>query len=558
MAGAGLASITAGIAPALAETAAPMPDWNDQISGVKLGANVRIIAYEHGQFEGASIVLSGSGVEADSTGQFPNLLEALKGQNWNNRISSIKVVDGRTGDPSEASDESLQARFYQNTDFGGAELSVKVGTEIADLVVGEVQRSSVPMTVHEWGTFTVLQGSDGKPVAWYQAPKDIVDLPAFVSKAGALSKAGIISDLDLVRMETPVLYFYPESDKAIDITVSATLKDGRITEIFPPAYHSNPLQTVWRGTLFPPDSPELKKVPAADGPRGRHYAAARAVPDAWLFRGQEHPNALEMYNTLRKVDPKHHMLPTVEPVDHFIFYRGAGNPGRFGIYARQDLKDPNKYTLRNADKATVPKLFALRVRDGKSSWVTVTDLATAKYDRVAKGMVNKQSLIFPEPSQSVSEVAGELRSAMIATLTDEGLTPHEAAAMVATWDDLWFTEPGTRVLAVLPQAFADNMVPLEITPKPTKIDRVFVARLELISRDKEARLMALLNQPDAPSNDLTADAKRLVDIQLGRYSSGGMERAMELVTAQMSRRFHALDQAKPKPDQEATRVTLAR
>ena len=127
--------------------------------------------------------------------------------------------------------------------------------------------------------------------------------------------------------------------------------------------------------------------------------------------------------------------------------------------------------------------------------------------------------------------------------------------MVAIWDDLWFTEPGTRVLAVLPQSFADNMVPLKITPKPSKIERVYVARLELINRDKEARLIALLNQPDAHSDSLEKDAKQLVDIQFGRYSSGGMERAMELVTEKMRRRFNALDQAKPKPNQEATRVT---
>ena len=68
---------------------------------------------------------------------------------------------------------------------------------------GEDERSRVAMTVHEWGTFTVLQGSDGGPVEWYQAPKDIVDLPEFVRQSGALSKAGIISGLDLVRMETP-------------------------------------------------------------------------------------------------------------------------------------------------------------------------------------------------------------------------------------------------------------------------------------------------------------------------------------------------------------------
>ena len=43
--------------------------------------------------------------------------------------------------------------------------------------------------------------------------------------------------------------------------------------------------------------------------------------------------------------------------------------------------------------------FALRVRDGMSSWVAITDLAKAKYDRAAKGMVNEQSFVFPEPTR---------------------------------------------------------------------------------------------------------------------------------------------------------------
>ena len=554
--GLGLATITMGLTPVMAETSTSMPNWNDQISGLKLGANVRVIAYEHGQFQGASVILNGSGIEPESTGQFSNLAKhSADGSNWSNRISSLKVIDGRTGDTGTASDDSLHVFFYQNADFGGAKFSLKAGAEIADLAEWKGQPDQVAMTVHEWGTFTVLQGSDGGPIKWYQAPKDIVDLPAFVGMASIFSKGGYYGDLELVRMETPVLYFYPQSDEAIEITVSASLQGGRITEVFPPAYHANPLKTEWRGTLFPPDSPQRKNVPAADGPRGRHYAAARAVPDAWLFRGKHHPSTLEMFDSLRLSDPKHHMLPTVEPVDHFIFYRGAGSPSRFGLYARQDFKDPNKYTLHNAEKTTVPNLFALRIQDGKSSWIQVNDLAKAKYDREIKKTVNEQSIVFPKATQSISEVAEQLRSAMNVALIKEGLTKQEAAAMIATWDDLWFTEPGTRVLAILPQSLADTMVPLEITPKPTKIDRVFVARLELISRDKEAQLMALLNQPNAQPDSLSKDAKQLVDLQLGRYSSGGMERAMELVTSDMRKRFHALDQAKPKPDQEATRVT---
>ncbi len=416
----------------------------------------------------------------------------------------------------------------------------------------------VAMKVHEWGTFTVVQGSDGRSINWYQQPKDIVDLPDFVRSNGGIGKTGTrLAGMDLIRMETPVLYFYPDGDQPVDITVAASFKHGRITEVFPPAFNGNPGKTVWRGTLLPPDAPERNQVPASEGPEGRHYGAARAVPEAWLFRGEEDPKMLKAYTDLRAVQPDHPLLPDLDakPVDHFIFYRGAGSPSSIGIQARQSSKDPNKYTLRNDDKATIPTLFALRVRDGKGSWLAINDLEKAKYDRAKRGTVNEQSFVFPEPTQSVTDLATQLGSFMVAALVKEGLTMPEAAAMVATWDNLWFTEPGTRVLAILPQSHADKMVPLEITPKPNKIERVFVARLELINRDQEAQLMAVLNDPDARTDELSNDAKRLMEIQLGRYSAGGMERAMELVTRQMRNRFYALDKAKPEP--QSKELTLA-
>ena len=406
----------------------------------------------------------------------------------------------------------------------------------------------VAMKVHEWGTFTVLQGSNGHPIAWYQAPREIVDLPPFVHQNSMFNKSRGSSGLDLIRMETPVLYFYPEGEQPVDIHVSATFNNGRITEIFPPAYtNSPPNSTVWQGTLLPPDSPDREKVPTAKGKRGSHYAAARAVPEAWLFRGEQHPEIADRYAQMIAQSPDHPALPddpTAEPIDHFIFYRGAGNPGGFSIQARQSSKNPSKYTLKNSKKATIPKLFALRVIDDRSSWLEITDLKQAKYSR--SGMKHEQSFVFPEPIQPVADTAEDLCSAMVAALTSEGLTKDEALAMVATWDNLWFKEPGTRVLAVLPQVFADEMVPLKISPKPTTLERVFVARLELINRAQEAMLVKVLNDPSASSADLTRDAARLANVQLGRYSAGGMERARDLVSQQIYQRFYALKEADSK------------
>ena len=367
--------------------------------------------------------------------------------------------------------------------------------------------------VHEWGTFTVLQGSDGKTIRWYQAPDKLVDLPSFVRQQftpfGKSRSPNLFAGLDSVRMETPVLYFYPE--KAMDIRVSATFPSGRITEVFPPASYSfnNATQTLWRGTLLPPDAPEKNRIPAANRANGRHYAAARAVPDAWLFSqiapGSEVPPR-----------PKPPKQPIAEPIDHFIFYRGAGNADAFPIRAVEQ-ESPGTYTMSNYYHQSIPKLFALRVENGKSSWTTINQLARVGYDKETKKATNQVPLNFPEAKGSVKEVAGELRDAMVAALDAEGLTLAEAKAMVATWDDLWFTDPGTRVLAILPQSYADAMVPLQITPKPTKIERVFVARLELINRSQEQILTRAL----APYTDTDEKAASGMAPTLGRDEISG-------------------------------------
>ena len=402
--------------------------------------------------------------------------------------------------------------------------------------------------VHEWGTFTVLQGSNGKVIKWYQAPEKLVDLPPFVKQQyrafGKSRSPNLFAGLDSVRMETPVLYFYPE--KEMDIRVSAGFPKGRITEVFPPtSYQFNGANTLWRGTLLHPDSPEKSRIPAANGPNGRHYAAARDVPDAWLF-SQLSPGS----SPPKSKDPK---KPIAEPIDHFIFYRGAGNADAFPIRAVEQ-KAPGTYQLSNYYHQTIPKLFALRVEDGKSSWTTINQLARVGYDKEKKVATNQQDLNFPEKTGTVKEVAAELRDAMVTSLHEEGLTLDEAKAMVATWDNLWFTDPGTRVLAILPQAFADEMVPLHITPKPTKLERVFVARLELINRAQEQILTKVLT----PSDEMAEKdaSEQLAALQLGRYSAGGMERAKTLISAEIQKRFARLEDLRKK--QEAIKNTSAK
>ena len=48
------------------------------------------------------------------------------------------------------------------------------------------------MEVHEWGTFTVLSGSNGIQVPWYASFSDLARLPAFVSPGIDLVRGRIL------------------------------------------------------------------------------------------------------------------------------------------------------------------------------------------------------------------------------------------------------------------------------------------------------------------------------------------------------------------------------
>ena len=64
-------------------------------------------------------------------------------------------------------------------------------------------------------------------------------------------------------------------------------------------------------------------------------------------------------------------------------------------------------------------------------------------------------------------------------LRANGLFAEEASAMIDTWRDSWFEE-GTRLFYVVPRPAIDRILPLEITPLPTSVTRVFVGRMELV------------------------------------------------------------------------------
>jgi len=155
------------------------------------------------------------------------------------------------------------------------------------------------LTVHEWGTFTTVAGTDGQAIDWLplSGPND---LPCFVEHFGNNVLAKYSTDLGAkltyaeaatrlkgkVRMETPVLYFY--SPREENLKVKVNFPSGLISEWYPHAdVGQMALQenTITKGSLGSDiEWSNVKVRPGADPKfptegRASHYYAA---PDGRL------------------------------------------------------------------------------------------------------------------------------------------------------------------------------------------------------------------------------------------------------------------------------------
>lgn len=379
---------------------------------------------------------------------------------------------------------------------------------------------------HEWGTLTTISGSDGNPLAWYQASEDVAGLPPFVRTGPRFTKS---TGPAMLRMETPVIYFYPEAPLSVKAEVG--MPEGRITEWFP----SSPISPVqpnpgnfsalsfhtlaWEGDLLPPgDAVAKSEIPAVPPGAGDHYAHARHVPDAWIFRSAS-AAALQS--------------------EKFLFYRGSAD---FPTPVRITAPSDTEITLRNQHPEPIASAWLLQIRGKKAGWRRVEALAPSPKEPVR--------LPLPLPDQPVADAAAELRAALHPDLVAAGLTKAEASAMIATWEDSWFTEPGTRVLCLLPRSWVDEILPLQFTPAPKRLQRVFLARLEVFTPDQETKLADLLDEESAHPGD-PQRAEEFAGLGMGRFGPAGLQRVSALKLGELQQAYQRL-QPPAKPNPEAT------
>lgn len=292
------------------------------------------------------------------------------------------------------------------------------------------------LVAHEWGTFTSVAGEDGKPVPWASLAGS-ADLPCFVAHLGPAGEKYVPG---LVRMETPVLYFY--SSRPATVSVHVGFPYGLITEWYPRATRVVPeapklITTLWKGQIdwdsvdvLPGDE---SKLPSTQG--ASRYYAARQTDSAPLRIGSQH--------------------------EKMIFYRGVGNPP---VALQTAFASDGSLDIRNIGAQRIPLAILFENRNGNTGY------------RVAREIGGLATLEPPELTSNLEAIGEELASDLEAA----GLYRKEALAMIQTWRDSWFEE-GMRVFYIVPPEQIDQQLPLRITPAPSAIVRVFVARIELMS-----------------------------------------------------------------------------
>jgi hypothetical protein len=338
-------------------------------------------------------------------------------------------------------------------DIAGFLLVLAFPASVAPIVRGSDEPGPV---VHEWGTFTSIAGDDGRAVDWLPL-RGGDDLPCFVEHLGLDFKGTLAAK---VRMETPVLYFY--APHPIEATVSVQFNQGLLTEWFPPATVSPSIASAslaagfrrpgfsssarWRDVSVMPQ----ETAPLPDDHRGGHYYLARRTEAAPLAVGAAR--------------------------EKFLFYRGVG---AFEPPVSATVAADDRIAVRNRSGAPLGDVLLFENRAGRVAY------------RIAGSSSSQLTLDPPRFDGESATPHGDLERLLIR----QGLYPAEAKAMVDTWRDSWFEE-GARLFYVVPRRAIDEILPVEISPSPSTLVRVFVGRIELVTGTTRRDVTAAIASSD--------------------------------------------------------------
>lgn len=402
--------------------------------------------------------------------------------------------------------------------------------------------SLAPLVVHEWGTFTSFQDAKGATISGINVDDEPV--PGFVHRLGDVTIFGLNArpatwsqgapschpDVTL-RLETPVLYFYPPAGwQPQPLDVQAEFTGGWLTEFYPAATAT--------GAGFPKTLNDQARSSLTWRQVTLDPAASALMPQT----------SSHVWLAPRKVQATVVLNPETREAEKYLFYRGVGHlDAPVLIRERQAGFDialrPGQFEL-----TALPRVWLVDVLPGGAVRYLTLD-----------GGGRSISAAFPAAVGGMASQLPDLRRELAAALIAQGLFADEAAAMLDTWRLSYFESEGLRAFFLLPRSWTDARLPLKIST-PADVTRVMVGRVELVSAHQRAMLAKLQSLPDTsfPLQPLRAQDPTLPMSAL--YREAGREVPESLTVYESLGRFRdalLIHELKGTVD-ETSRATLRR
>ncbi len=379
------------------------------------------------------------------------------------------------------------------------------------LAMGQVGvRPADRLVVHEWGTFTSLQDEDGRTIGGINSddepvPLFVHDLARDLIVGNRVQGAPRCHPHVTLRLETPVVYFHlPPGMESLVVNVRVAFRAGWLTQFYPRAEADAP--GLKSGEFrFGPLTNETLSTLHWNGLRvGGTEVGVECADRVWTA-----PRAVRADSVTTPHGDK----------ERFLFYRGVGHI-ESPIRARRGesgqtliLHGQIPSDLDNASPLAIPVGWLTEVHpDGKTAFRRLESLElTAGAER----LLARTPATFEEREFS-SEKGNALREEMHAALVRQGLFGDEARALLETWQLSYFDSAGLRFFYIVPPAWTDHYLPLEISV-PAELVRVMVGRLELVT-PRHRELLQRLGRMAGPITEPQAwvECHKRYD-QLGRF-----------------------------------------
>jgi hypothetical protein len=357
------------------------------------------------------------------------------------------------------------------------------------LVIGAMGTAhSGELVIHEWGTITTIHDAAGVPATGINRIDASEVLPDFVHRyepeatredprlsLGKSPRTAGRPDVTM-RLETPVIYFYPPPNTKYDspIDIRVRFRGGVLNEFYPRAEASVAVdqerinEKVATGIITPWNGAVLDNYVI-----GALQWKGLRLHDTVVAPLTNNP----VWTAPREVHSASVFAADAGEGEHFVFYRGVAHLEALlqTRLSRGELRlsAPAQLNWLDAPDTTITNLWFADVRkDGMIAFRAHGAVA------LSKKAAGKEVAHLDRFADRDYQDAGGLRKALKSALINRGLYADEAEAMLNTWKASYFEKPGLRVFYIVPREWTDYFLPLEFSV-PAQVTRVIVGRIDL-------------------------------------------------------------------------------